>query len=367
MIRISTNRGILYSQKRLILLNYKDFLVKSSFDFNRILAHLFFKLGNRKLYRKYFYLFKTRGIKGDAFHFFNTVTNSSRPWIVTMEADFNRFQNNRFNPFKYLESNSCKYILPYSQWSLNNQLCKINDETLKEKISKKMKVIYPPQQVLVNSHQAELNKPVKFILVGGEFFRKGGYEALKVFEQLDNEEFKFEFTIISKLHRGDFPVDATEEMYAYTVNQIKTKSYINYFESLPNEEVLTKIKEHNVGILISHLETFGYFVLECQASGVPVITTSQRAFLEINSEERGWLVQVPINSNLSIEYDTKEKRNHIQKLIEKRFYGVAKEILQNPDQISIKSENSINYIKEYHSLNKYKIKLAEIYKEITRK
>lgn len=363
-INIVTNYGILYSQKRLILLHHQRFKLTRKMDLNRVLAHIFFKLNLQKYYKKYFYLFNPIGIQADGFHFFNTVTSSKRPWIVTLEADFNRFQTNKFDPLNYIVSTHCKYIFPYSNWAMGNQLRQIQDSKIKAIVSDKMRVLYPPQEVLVKEPKNKVSTPLKFILVGFEFFRKGGYEALKAFERLHNEGYKFEFTIISDLGKRDFPGDTTEKNYKYVLDQIRTKDYINYYNALPNAKVLELLKKHHVGVLLSHLETFGYFVLECQASALPVITTTQRAFLEINANDRGWFVDVPVNDNLSIEYDSEEKRKMVQNLIEENFYEVVKSILTNPSNIINKSKNCLDYIQTNHNLEKYKNTLSDIYEEI---
>jgi len=71
---------------------------------------------------------------------------------------------------------------------------------------------------------------------------------------------------------------------------------ITYYEYLPNNEILELMKyKIQVGMLPTRGDTYGYSVLEFQASGCPVISTDVRALLEINNEDCGWIINVPKN------------------------------------------------------------------------
>ena len=59
--------------------------------------------------------------------------------------------------------------------------------------------------------------------------------------------------------------------------------------------MLDKIKKAHVALLPTWMDTFAYSVLECQACGTPVISTSLRALTELNDASVGWLIDVPVN------------------------------------------------------------------------
>jgi glycosyltransferase involved in cell wall biosynthesis len=134
---------------------------------------------------------------------------------------------------------------------------------------------------------------------------------------------------------------------------------------MDNNDVLNKIKEAHVGLLLSNLENYGYFLLECHAYGVPVISTKQRAFLEINNDKIGWMVFVKMNKLDIIELDSKEKRDEISDMIFKNSYQIIKGILKNPKMVKEKGDLAISNLLKNHSLEDYKSQIASIYHEIT--
>lgn len=66
-----------------------------------------------------------------------------------------------------------------------------------------------------------------------------------------------------------------------TLEMIKKKSLIDYYDHLPNNEVLKLLKAGHVGILPSFGETYGYSLLEAMASGCAVVSTFLSPFNEL--------------------------------------------------------------------------------------
>jgi hypothetical protein len=61
----------------------------------------------------------------------------------------------------------------------------------RESILQKLVVLHPPQEVLreqIEARNYDLANPIRFILVGAGFFRKGGREILQAFDKLIREE-----------------------------------------------------------------------------------------------------------------------------------------------------------------------------------
>lgn len=361
---IGTNMGVFYAQKRLILHDYKDYEVKRKWDLYRVISGI-----ERRLFKTFKITTKLHSsfgfFKPDAFHFFNAVSNTKRPWITTMESEFNSFKTPIFDPFDYLQRDEYKYILPYSNWEKNRQLSMIQDLDLRNIIEKKMRVVPVPQELFVEkSKKINKNTTIKFILVGNSFFRKGGYEILKIFEILEKEGYKFHLTIISTIDRRSYPIVIGDEKYNYALDQIKNKSYISHYSNMNNNDVLNIIKESHVGLLLSNLENYGYFLLECQACGVPVVSTNQRAFSEMNNDEIGWVISLKLNDLLIAEIDTEDKREEVSITIFEKGLLLIKKILDNPEDVEVKGDMAILNIVNNHAIDVYKNTITSIYKEI---
>lgn len=355
--------GVLYSQERLIIMNHDDYEIRRKWDLYRIISGI-----ERRLFKTFKITTKLHSSFGlfspNAYHFFNSVSNTKKPWITTMESEFNSFKTPIFNPFDYLKRDTCKYILPFSNWAKNRQLSLISDENLRVIIEDKMKVVPVPQELYVKKSKKINNEIVKFILVGNSFFRKGGYELLKIFEVLEKEGYEFHFTIISTIDRRSYPIVIDKDKYNYAFEQIKTKNYISHYANLTNDEVLKEIKKSNVGLLLSNLENYGYFLLECQACGVPVVSTNQRAFSETNNDQIGWVVPLKLNDLSIAQIETKEQRQVVSNTIFKKGLVLIKNILDNPEDIELKGDLAISNIINNHCVSAYKNTIASIYKEI---
>ena len=59
---------------------------------------------------------------------------------------------------------------------------------------------------------------------------------------------------------------------------------------MPNEDVLKTIAGCHLALFPTKRDSYGYFTLEAQACGVPVISSDYGAQLEINNDECGWIV-----------------------------------------------------------------------------
>src|SRR5262249_18051285 len=142
------------------------------------------------------------------------------------------------------------------------------------------------------------NAIIQFAIVGNHFFRKGGMEVLRAFDVLLGKNFPIKLTIIST-----FAIDQVwpnQDRIEFLAKLQEAKSIISlhpdcilHCSGLPNSEVIKLLKQTHVGLLPTWAETYGYFVLEAQACGCPVISTDIRALPEINNAECGWLIKVP--------------------------------------------------------------------------
>lgn len=322
------------------------------------------------------------------FHFFNAISYGHTPWITTFETIIPRFdcvlawhsgskpdllniknQDTIRRGLVAISSNYCKRIIAMSNCNANMQrqfLQKFPE--YKESIETKLIVIHPPQKVYI-SHYSDKHlsweDKIKFIFVGASFFRKGGMEVIETLKFLKTKyKYPIELTIVSSLQIDNYASQEKNDDIKKAKEFIqKNLDWIDYFPKLPNHQVIELMKNSHVGLLPTYADTYGYSVLEFQATGCPVITTNVRALPEINNNSTGWIIEVPRNSLGEAIYSTKADRIIISDLIRKGLEQIIHEIFSDRTIIPNKSNESILRIKEKHSINNYAEKLKKVYIE----
>ena len=337
-----------------------------------------------KLLYKFKMLFKKRC---DIIHLFNTINYSDRnSWIISVESavpwtlevvrciekeeiDLSSLKGNPaiIKALKYLAAPNCKALLALSECSRNIQLELIKQFPIyEEKIKNKLLTLHPPQELILNSYDEKntyiSNKEFKFIFIGRDFFRKGGREIIKILSQL-KLNFDFKLIIISDL-RIDEPKYLMEENEIEKTKKIieANSTWIDYYPKVTNSQVINLTKDAHIGLLPTWMDTYGYSVLECQACGCPVISTSLRALGEINNEKVGWLIDVPVNRLNNPIHNTKDEIDIFRSAIEKGLYNSIYHVLTHKEEVKLKAENCIEKIKKDHNPQKYSRALQVAYK-----
>ena len=123
------------------------------------------------------------------------------------------------------------------------------------------------------------------------------------------------------------------------------------------------MRSAHVGLLPTYADSYGFSVLEFQASGCPVISTNVRALPEINNNEIGWIIEIPKNRLGEAIYTNAEDRYEIRKTITKGLMDKISDIMENKDQIPIKADKALKNIRDRHSHEGYSRKLEEIYSQ----
>lgn len=322
----------------------------------------------------------------DVMHFFNTISFSQTPWVTTFETIVPRFkstlslhhgQNCSFESLKNdkrvlkalaaLSSESCKRLIAMSECNLYMQkdLLKHFPQHCAE-IENKLVHLHPPQELFVDTYESKhlsLNGQIHFMFVGSSFFRKGGMEMLQAFsDSIKYDGYDIKLTIISSLNIDNYATKETKEDVEMAKGFIQnSSSWINYFESLPNKDVIELMKSAHVGLLPTYAETYGYSLLEFQACGCPVISTNVRALPEINNNKIGWVINIPKNRLGEAVYTTKESRSEIGLTIKQGLISIIDEIMGNSQVILQKANAAIKHINDQHSPEIFSRRLGEIY------
>lgn len=293
----------------------------------------------------------------DIFHLFNGISFGKKPWISTFETIIPRFPVN-YNQqikkgIKALANSNCKQIIALSENAKKNQLKFLEDNFLeyKKEIEKKIKIIHPSQKKIISDYSdKKLNKEITFTIVGADFFRKGGKEIVEVFDSLLSEKYEVKLNIVSSMNFGDYASQTNEEDLNRAVKTIdKYPDSISHYSYLDNKQVLDLLKSTHVAMLPSYADTYGYFVLEAQACGCPVITTDIRAFPEINNHEVGYIIPVPKNELGYGIISNKEERVLFSSILKEKLNAIINHIYNNPKETATKGKACLNRISEYHN------------------
>lgn len=323
--------------------------------------------------------------KVDLLHFSNGISYGRTPWITHYETVVPRFSDlmQRYHGkqklpikmtpliargFEALTHPSCKQIIAMSYCAAKMQrdlLLELPVES-SETILNKVVVLHPPQEVLreyVEARNYDPAHPIRFIIVGAGFFRKGGREILQAFYKLIKEEkAPIKLIIVSSLRLDTYAAQETEADRAWALEFIQNHSdWIEYHPTLPNEQVIDLIKTCDIGLLPTWAETYGFSVLESQSCGCPVISTDIRALPEINNSNIGWLIHVPKNEMGEALYSTVEERSILSKQIQSGLEAIIRSIVADPSVIAQKGQAALNRIRLEHDPQVYADKLRRIY------
>ena len=325
--------------------------------------------------------------KVDILHFSNGVSYGRTPWVSQFETLLPRFdgvvqryegktrRSLRMTPLvergmNALQSPSCKRIIAWSQCAAEFQrdlLAELPFEE-RENILGKMVVVHPPQPVLKQQQEEaryDSSHPIRFILVGDAFFRKGGREVLKAFDNLiSNEQAPIKLILVSSLRLEPYAAQETQADRDWAVQFIQDHSdWIEHFDNLPHDKVLELMKNCDVGLLPTYADSYGFSVLEEQACGLPVISTDVRALPEINNTSVGWIIRVPKNELGEALYSTPEERERLSQQIQSGMEAIISSIVADPSVIYTKAAAAIERVRDNHDPQVYAQKLREIYQE----
>lgn len=311
----------------------------------------------------------------DLVHQFNGLCFGGKPWVVTFETALPRWGWSAVPDWlvaqgvRLLASTGCGRIIALSECAAKIQRGFLRDKfpTYATAVEAKLEVLHPPQKTLVSAwgQKPDGAGELSFLMVGRDFFPKGGMEVLRVFNRLLKERINIRLVIVGRIESGQFVSQTTATDLAEAQAILKQhSSRITHHPSLPYAEVLKLMQRTHVGLLPTWAETYGYSVLEAQAAGCPVITTDIRALPEINNEQVGWLIPVPKDSSGNGLLATREQRADFSAGVEAGLERAIRDILRNRDSVREKGTRSLERIRTHHDPHKAAARLEEIYDSI---
>lgn len=303
----------------------------------------------------------------DILHLFCQLSDNTRiPWISEVEC-IGQYSNyckyDAYNPIfirnlkDVLNDKHCKRII------VNSFVTKKSFEALNlpcEKVS----VVYPvvPCGRKIN-HQAK--KSINLLFNFGSnplFFSKGGREVIKCFEILKRKYNKLSLNILGNDKR----------------EKIKLAEGINYCGFVKHKDILEKyIPEADILIHPTHLDAFGYVILEAMSFGLPIVATKHYAIREIIEENKNGLLIEDIETLWYDEnYIGKKnyrddlakdkvvyKKDEFQRIVD-NLVRALKPLIEDENLRQEIGDNNYNKIlKGPFSINRRNEKILNIYKE----
>ena len=340
--------------------------VAPAWDFSASIEKLIFRLtkvGYRPTWKSFFFrLFDKRVFLG-----FNTIRIDGGPFLVFFETTLPRVSKKRFL-LVFLERHAlsgpnCLGLVAISECAKDLQLAQYGTQ-------REIVVLHPPQKILIakanDTRWSEIGL-IRFCFVGRDFARKGGIEMLRAFDKLNQKN--WHLTIVSGLSFDDYATQYTKEEQHVLKQEIleildRRTNQIDWHESLPNEKVLSIMKTSHVGLLPTWHDTYGYSVLEFQASGCPVISTDIRALPEINNNSCGWIIPIGKKFDARISpLNSKKQRKAFSKYLTASLKTLSEEILGSPRVLlQEKAEKGLARIRAKHDPEEHKLALTKMLK-----
>ncbi|RMD98738.1 MAG: glycosyltransferase [Bacteroidetes bacterium] len=306
----------------------------------------------------------------DLMHLWGTVSLGKVPWVVTtsigMPMVSMEMESRRLIADSLCDS-LCKKIIVYNNFVRDKQISKIAKlrPGCESVVREKMVELSPFQEKIVNDYEEKRNYLpddgyIHLAIVGHLFFQKGGYLLLKVVDDMIRWGYPFKLTIVSRLVIGDSWIDGpVDETLQEAKSIIISNENIKWYAELSNHEVLKLLKSSHVAFLPSQNETFGYFVLEAQACGCPVVTTDINSFPYINSDHCGWIIKTDCTSGDS----PRDGGSSMRECIRDGIRRVLMEIIGNPGIIEEKGVAALRRIESEHDPHKFSEALRKIYEQ----
>lgn len=175
-------------------------------------------------------------------------------------------------------------------------------------------------------------------------------------------------TIISSVN-VDTIMNTTVEKQARIKQYCEEQPWITLLQNVSNERVLEILKDSHIGFLPTIQDTFGYSILEMQASGCPVVTTDIRALEEINNDTLGWIIPIRKNciskesfyhNEMELEIACQQIENELVKILEEI---ISRWIHGDTSYFIQKAIGCIEHIDRNNNPIKYGERLESIYKE----
>lgn len=362
MRTVGTNHGGYANDRNIADLPFHAYRVVRCSNAYRLPNYIYFKL-RRKMHPSWPFLHWDGGLVNyDLLHFFNGISLGRKPWLSTFETYLPRWAAYGAGRVEWglskLADTPCKRLIALSACTRDIQRQFLADHPPWEAaIMAKVEVLHPPQAPLIEAEQMEQKAAarrqsgrIKMVLVGTDFFRKGGLETLHALDVLLTKGAPLQLDIASSMQFGDYASKTTQADLTAAMRIIhRHPNAIFHHRSLPNAQVLQLFRNADIGLLPTWADTYGYTALEAMAAGCAVVSTDVRALPEVNDVQTGWVLPVEKDSWGNAILKTEADRARFSTHLEAQLIATFETIAADPDGITAKGLAAHKRILERHS------------------
>ena len=158
-----------------------------------------------------------------------------------------------------IEDEHCKQLLPWSD-AASDGLQNVIGPTAK------VTTVRPAIRAATTTPKTRGDGPLRVLFVGTAFYEKGGIEALEAARRAKNVQL---------------------DLISYVPSEVEIPANVTVHVPGPRELVERLYAECHVLLFPSHMDTFGYVVLEAMAHGLPVLAPGHLALNELIDDDSG--------------------------------------------------------------------------------
>ena len=204
----------------------------------------------------------------DLIHSAQFFLRTPKPYVVDFEqlGQFALWQPRAFDrPWardrlrRMIEDEHCKQLLPWSD-AARDGLFNVIGATAK------VTTVRPAIRPAAEAPQTRGDGPLRVLFVGTAFYEKGGIEALEAARRAKNVQL---------------------DVISYVPPEVDIPGNVTVHVPGPREVVERLYAESHVLLFPSHMDTFGYVVLEAMAHGLPVLAPGHLALNELVDDDSG--------------------------------------------------------------------------------
>ena len=228
----------------------------------------------------------------------------------------------------------------------------------------------PHQDVLVAEPVAPVSsgQPLKVVMIGHDFIRKGGEPLLDALDSV-GDELDVHLTVVSSVSRLDYACPAWDSQRLTEVRRrLANHPRVTWQVSLPNPAVIDLICDSHLGVLPTLADTYGYSLLEFMACGLPVIGSSVQAGPEIVDDTVGWRVAVDVDrSGDWTGLQTPASRRHsayeeARAQVADQLTAIMREARAHPEELARRGGAALQHVRQAHGSQRAR-RLREVYDE----
>jgi glycosyltransferase involved in cell wall biosynthesis len=175
-----------------------------------------------------------------------------------------------------VEEERCRYLLPWCDAARDRFLTAVGPEAA-ARVAPKTVTVLPAIRPAVDRPAPRAKGPLRVLFVGTKFFEKGGVEAVQAVERL------------SRSH--DVRLDLLSFVPPEWQARIAESAVVTEHRPGAGRAAVDRLYANSDVLLFpSHMDTFGFVVLEANAHGVPAVAADHHATPELVADEQTGLL-----------------------------------------------------------------------------